>query len=69
MSKNKGQTPTPIIFENSIMRVEQVAEKLGYSKDQIYKLVQKKKIPFRKRGNTLFFMSHEIFDWVNQGVA
>lgn len=70
MKKNKVKnTPPQLFFDNRIMRVEQVAETLGYSRDQIYKLVQKKKIPYRKRGNTLFFMSQEIFDWVNQGVA
>ena len=56
-------------FDNKILRVEQVAKILGYSKDHIYRLVNQKKIPFRKKGKTLFFMSQEIFDWVNDGVA
>lgn len=56
-------------FENKILRVEQAARILGYSKDHIYRLVNQKKIPFRKKGKTLFFMSQEIFDWVNDGVA
>lgn len=56
-------------FDNKILRVEQVAQILGFSKDHIYRLVNQKKIPFRKKGKTLFFMSQEIFDWVNDGVA
>jgi excisionase family DNA binding protein len=56
-------------FDNKILRVEQVAKILGFSKDHIYRLVNQKKIPFRKKGKTLFFMSQEIFDWVNDGVA
>jgi len=56
-------------FDNKILRVEQVATILGFSKDHIYRLVNQKKIPFRKKGKTLFFMSQEIFDWVNDGVA
>lgn len=60
---------TQTFFHNKILRVEQVATILGYSKDHVYRLVSQKKIPFRKKGKTLFFMSQEIFDWVNQGVA
>ncbi len=60
---------TQMLFSNQILRVEQVAKILGYSKDHIYRLVNQKKIPFRKKGKTLFFMSQEIFDWVNDGVA
>jgi len=60
---------TQMLFSNQILRVEQVATILGYSKDHIYRLVNQKKIPFRKKGKTLFFMSQEIFDWVNDGVA
>jgi excisionase family DNA binding protein len=58
-----------MLFFNQILSVEQVAKVLGYSKDHIYRLVNQKKIPFRKKGKTLFFMSQEIFDWVNDGVA
>ena len=63
------QTNAQMLFSNQILRVEQVATILGYSKDHIYRLVNQKKIPLRKKGKTLFFMSQEIFDWVNDGVA
>lgn len=64
--KERVQSPSTF-FENKIMRIEQVAEMLGLSRSHIYKLVNKDKIPFRKKGKALFFMSQEIFDWVNQG--
>lgn len=67
--KAKVKSPSINFFDNRIMRVEQVSKELGLSKWQIYRLVQKNEIPHRRKGNTLFFMSHEIFDWVNQGVA
>jgi excisionase family DNA binding protein len=59
----------PLLFENKILRIDDVAKMLSLSKAHIYRLTSQKKIPFRKRGKTLFFMEHEIFDWVNQGVA
>ena len=67
MKSNNVMSAKPL-FSIQILRVEQVAEMLGYSKWHVYRLVNQKKIPFRKKGKTLFFMSQEIFDWVNQGV-
>lgn len=67
--KESESNETQMLFSNKILRVEQVARILGFSKDHIYRLVNQKKIPFRKKGKTLFFMSAEIFDWVNNGVS
>lgn len=70
MQKNKAvKSDQNTFFENRILRVRQVAEMLDFSEDHIYRLVNQNKIPFRKKGKTLFFMSKEIFDWVDQGVA
>lgn len=57
------------LFDKKILRVQQVADLLGFKKDHIYRLVNQKKLPYRKKGKTLFFMEHEIVDWVDQGVA
>ena len=58
-------------FDNRILRVEQVASMLQFSKWHIYRLVNQNKIPFYKKGKTLFFMSDEILDWIEdrKGVA
>lgn len=70
MQKLNGQNEAQnkLLFEKSILRIDDVAIILGQSKSHIYRLTSQKKIPFRKKGKTLFFMSQEIFDWVNQGV-
>jgi excisionase family DNA binding protein len=70
MQKINGQNEAQnkLLFEKSILRIDDVAVILGQSKSHIYRLTSQKKIPFRKKGKTLFFMSQEIFDWVNQGV-
>lgn len=65
MAKIRGQTSAQI-FENQILRVEQVAEILNFSKWHIYRLVSQNKIPFKKKGKTLFFISNEIIDWINE---
>lgn len=57
------------LFDKPILRIEDVADLLGFKKSQIYRLTSQNKIPFRKKGKTLFFMSQEIYDWVNDGAA
>lgn len=54
------------LFENRILRINQVAEMLQYSKWHIYRLVSEKKIPFHKKGKTLFFYEAEIHEWITQ---
>jgi excisionase family DNA binding protein len=71
MQKTNGQNESQnkLLFEKSILRIDEVAVILGQSKSHVYRLTSQKKIPFRKKGRTLYFMSQEIFDWVNEGVA
>lgn len=64
MSKIQGHDNGLKLFDNRILRVEQVAEMLQFSKWHIYRLVNQNKIPFYKKGKTLFFMSDEILEWL-----
>jgi excisionase family DNA binding protein len=68
MSKNKAVVSKnkELFFDNKIMRVEQVADMMSFSKWHIYRLVNQNKIPYYKKGKTLFFMSAEIFEWVKE---
>ena len=67
MQSPSGLHSAPQLFDNQILRVAEVAKVLSFSKDHIYRLVSQNKIPFRKKGKTLFFIGREIFDWVNEG--
>lgn len=71
MSKNKAvRLPKKeTFFDNQILRVEQVADMLQFSKWHIYRLVNQNKIPSYKKGKTLFFMKAEIIEWINEGAA
>lgn len=64
MSKKIGDAQSQTFFDNRILRVEQVADMMQFSKWHIYRLVNQNKIPFYKKGKTLFFMSEEILDWL-----
>lgn len=65
--KIKVQSDPTLLFDNRILRINQVAEMLQFSKWHIYRLVSQNRIPFYKKGKTLFFMSHEIIEWINEG--
>lgn len=65
MSKNY-KLKSELLFDNRILRVEQVAEMLQFSKWHIYRLVSQNKIPFSKKGKTLFFMSAKILEWIEE---
>jgi excisionase family DNA binding protein len=66
MQKTDGHNQRTTFFDNQILRVEQVATMLQFSKWHIYRLVSQNKIPFKKKGKTLFFMSAEIRKWVEE---
>lgn len=68
MTKNRkvNSRKNELLFDNRILRVEQVAEMMQFSKWHIYRLVNQNKIPFYKKGKTLFFMSAEILEWIQE---
>lgn len=64
MRKSAEVCLPPKLFSNRILRVNEVATMLSYSTWHIYRLVNQNKIPFYKKGKTLFFMEDEILDWL-----
>jgi len=54
------------LFENRILRVDDVAELLGVSKGHVYNMVSDGRLKKRKRGR-LFFFLEEILDWIEEG--
>ena len=52
--------------EDQYLTIEELGELIGYKKTSIYGLVQKKKIPFIKKGK-LYFQKSEIMEWLKSG--
>lgn len=69
MPKMKEQKDERTIFDNQILRIEQVKEMLQFSEAHIYRLVSLKEIPAYKKGKTLFFMKDEIIEWLREGAT
>jgi len=53
--------------EETFIDIIKVAELLQLSKQTVYGLVNRKKIPFHKRGKKLYFLKNQIIEWVTTG--
>lgn len=50
-----------------VMSIQEVAEYLDISVGTIYKKTSKREIPFIRKGKRLYFMKHEIDEWLLEG--
>ena len=53
--------------EGKYLNVNQVSVLLGRTASGIRNLCMRRKIPYRKAGGRLVFLTHEIQGWVEQG--
>ena len=49
------------------LNLDEVAALLDKSASTIYAMTSEKRIPYRKRGNKLYFFEDEIIRWIEQG--
>ena len=52
--------------EDQYLTIDELCELIGYKKTSVYGLVQKKKIPYHKKGK-LYFLKSEIMEWLKNG--
>ena len=53
--------------KRSLLSLEEVAALLDKSASTIYAMTSEKRIPYRKRGNKLYFFEDEVMQWIEQG--
>ena len=53
--------------KRSLLSLEEVAALLDKSASTIYAMTSEKRIPYRKRGNKLYFFEDEVMLWIEQG--
>jgi len=61
---NKADPQTEI---ETPIRLDEVVPITGLSKPTLYGYVQRKEIPYHKKGNRLYFFKSEIIDWIKTG--
>ena len=55
------------LFNKMIWKVDDLKLFLGLSKGTIYNKVSRRELPYRKKGRLLFFLPHEIMQWIKEG--
>lgn len=53
--------------KRNLLSLEDVSALLGKSASTIYAMTSEKRIPYRKRGNKLYFFEDEVMLWIEQG--
>ena len=73
MSENlkvvRGGGGAPIPPDEDLWTVERVAQFLGLSKDTVYRLAEKGKIPYRRICARLRFIPSEVREWASRGMV
>lgn len=53
--------------EETLMTINEASGFLHLTKNTLYSLVSKSKIPVCKRGKRLYFRKNELIEWINDG--
>jgi len=53
--------------EDGLLTISEAGELLNLSTNTIYKLVQKRALPYSKKSKRLYFVKQELLDWVKTG--
>lgn len=67
VEKVLGMTPQQHGECRTLLTLNEVAALLGKSASTIYAMTSEKRIPYRKRGNRLYFFEDEVMQWIEQG--
>ena len=55
--------------ENQMMTLDEACRFIGKKRSTMYSLTSERRIPFRKRGNKLYFFKKELLEWIQSGGA
>ena len=67
MTLVKGRAEEPLPPDEDLWDVGRVAKFLGFSRDTVYRLVEKGEIPFRRICARLRFLPTEVRAWASKG--
>lgn len=55
--------------EEQMMTLDEACRFIGKKRSTMYSLTSERRIPFRKRGNKLYFFKKELVEWIQSGGA
>ena len=67
LDERKDADASPIQDDDQLMSLDDACRFLGKKRSTMYALTSERRIPFRKRGNKLYFFKKELVEWIECG--
>lgn len=55
--------------DDQMMTLDEACQFIGKKRSTMYSLTSERRIPYRKRGNKLYFFKKELVEWIQSGGA
>ena len=65
--QKEDTSPSPKQEDDQLMSLDDACRFLGKKRSTVYALTSERRIPFRKRGNKLYFFKKELLEWIERG--
>ena len=65
--RKEAPSPSPKQEDDQLMSLDDACRFLGKKRSTLYALTSERRIPFRKRGNKLYFFKKELVEWIESG--
>ena len=67
--KKEADGSSPIQDDDQMMTMDEACQFIGKKRSTMYSLTSERRIPYRKRGNKLYFFKKELIEWIQSGGA
>ena len=67
LDERKDADTSPTQDDDQLMTLDDACRFLGKKRSTMYALTSERRIPFRKRGNKLYFFKKELVEWIECG--
>ena len=67
--KKEADASSPTPDDDQMMTMDEACQFIGKKRSTMYSLTSERRIPYRKRGNKLYFFKKELMEWIQSGGA
>ena len=62
--KKEADSSSPTSDDDQMMTMDEACQFIGKKRSTMYSLTSERRIPYRKRGNKLYFFKKELMEWI-----
>ena len=62
--KKEADGSSPTLDDDQMMTMDEACQFIGKKRSTMYSLTSERRIPYRKRGNKLYFFKKELVEWI-----